>query len=153
MIFNLFRSMKYFIFFLPVLFLAACSGEVESTEEDTAEEIDSNYCDCRELTFDDRYNHFYRFERRDPFTGLCEEFHSNGELKLEKNFVEGKVHGKMTSYHENGQIYEDQEFDMNFQVGEKIMYTKSGQVMFHALYNRGKQVEVLETQPWLTIDD
>lgn len=131
----------------------SCGGNDNEVSTDEVETIDSNYCECFQLTFDEAYNHFYRFERREPFTGNCKEFWPDGTLKLDKNFVEGKVHGKMISYHENGQIHEDQEFDMNFQVGERIIYTKSGQVKFHALYERGKQVEVLEAKPWLTLDD
>lgn len=147
--------MKFYILTLLSLFLlTSCGGEeVASTEDPDVEEIDSNYCDCGELIFDEAYNHFWRFERRKGFTGLCEEFHPNGQKKLEKNFVDGKVHGKMISYHDNGQIYEDQEFDTNFQIGEKILYTRSGEVKFHALYKRGKQEEVLVTKPWLEIDD
>lgn len=147
--------MKYFrlIPFLFVGIFTACNGEPENEIADETEEIDSNYCECYQLNFDEAYNHFYRFERTEPFTGNCKEFYPDGSVKLDKNFVEGKVHGKMISYHENGQIHEDQEFDMNFQVGERIVYTQSGQVKFHALYERGKQTEVLEAKPWLTLED
>ena len=133
------------------LFFAACSGSTEADGTETAE-IDSNYCDCNDLVFDDGYNHFYRFERREGFTGLCESFFGNKQKQLEKNFVDGKVHGKMITYHDNGQIHIEEEFDMNFQVGEKIIYTKSGQVKFHATYKRGKQLEVLVTKPQLDIN-
>jgi antitoxin component YwqK of YwqJK toxin-antitoxin module len=125
----------------------------DTISEDQIPAIDSNFCECHELTFDEAYNHFYRFERRKGFFGKCEEYHPDGSLKLEKNFNDGKVHGKMISYHENGQIWEDQEFDMNFQVGEKIIYTQSGQVKFHALYKRGQQTDVLVAKPWLTLED
>ena len=147
--------MKYLVLlgFIGIVLSSCKDGAVADEELDETIAVDSNYCDCHELTFDEPYNHFYRFERRKPFTGLCEEFHPNGDLKLEKNFVEGKVHGKMISYHENGQVWEEQEFDTNFQVGEKIIYTQSGLVKFHALYKRGKQIEVLEAKPWLTLED
>ena len=138
---------------LSIIILASCgenNNEINDSENDTV--VDSNYCDCHELIFDEAYNHFYRFERREPFTGLCEEFHGNGELKMEKNMLEGKVHGKVITYHDNGQIHEDEEFDMNFQTGERIIYTRSGKVKFHALYKRGRQIEVLETNPLLDID-
>jgi len=134
------------------ILISSCSGSAESSDE-SINEIDSSYCNCNELTFDEPYNHFYRFERREAFTGLCEEFYTDSTLKMTKNFVEGKVHGKMITYHENGQVHEEQMFDMNFHEGERIIFTKSGQVMFHALYKRGKQVEVIETQPWLTVED
>jgi MORN repeat variant len=148
--------MKYYLSILisGIFIFSACKGE--SPNEDMTEEItetDSSFCECHQLTFDEAYNHFYRYERRKGFYGKCEEYHPDGSVKLEKNFVDGKVHGKMISYHENGQIWEDQEFDMNFQVGERIIYTKSGVVKFHALYKRGKQIKVIEAKPWLTIED
>ena len=110
-------------------------------------EIDSNYCNCNELIFDEPYNHFFRFERREGFTGKCEDFHSNGEKKMEKNFVDGKLHGKFFLYYDNGQIEEEKEFDNNFQTGEQITYSKKGEVIFHALYKRGTQTKVLVTRP------
>lgn len=147
--------MKYLLVFgVAVVLFTACKSERESDQiSEETNEIDSSFCECHQLTFDEPYNHFYRFERRKPFTGKCEEYYPDGSLKLEKNFVEGKVHGKMISYHDNGQVWEDQEFDMNFQTGEKIIYTKSGKVKFHALYKRGKQIEVIEAKPWLTLED
>ena len=147
--------MKYFSFFVLIAIgLAACKGtpaeEINITEE---ESIDSTYCLCHELTFDKDYNHFYRFERREPFTGKCETFYPDSTLKLEKNFVDGKVHGKMISYHDNGQVWEEQEFKMNLQTGERIIYTKSGKVKFHALYKNGQQTELIESNPLLNLED
>jgi hypothetical protein len=145
--------MKFLIFFGIIgLTLTSCSGS-EGGEDQETSDIDSSYCNCNELTFDEPYNHFWRFERRKGYTGLCEDFYPDGTKKIEKNFVDGKVDGKMITYHENGQVWEDQEFKTNFQVGEKIIYTKSGEVKFHALYKRGKQIEVLVTKPWLSLDE
>lgn len=147
--------MKYLILIFTVigLVLTSCQGNSEEAVSNEVEEIDSTYCECHQLIFDEAYNHFYRFERREGYTGNCKDYYPSGQLKLDKNFVDGKVHGKMISYHDNGQIWEDQEFDMNFQIGEKIIYTKSGEVKFHALYKRGEQTEVLEAKPWLTLED
>lgn len=143
---------KLLIASLFAALFASCSGSTDSSGE-LSEEIDSNYCDCNDLVFDDGYNHFYRFERREGFSGLCEEFYGNDQKKLEKNFLDGKVNGKMISYHDNGQIHVEEQFDMNFQEGEKIIYTKSGKIKFHATYKRGKQVEVLETHPQYDINE
>jgi hypothetical protein len=137
---------------LVLVFLTSCSGSTDSDDTETAE-IDSNYCDCQELVFDDGYNHFYRFDRREGFTGLCEEFYRTEQKKLEKNFLDGKLNCKMISYHNNGQVNVEQQFDMNFQEGEKITYTITGKVMFHAIYKRGQQIEVVETHPQLDIND
>ena len=147
--------MKNLLLIIPfiILTLFSCGGKEQNESGKNTPEIDSAYCECYELTYDEPYNHFYRFERRKGYTGTCQEFYPNGQLKLDKHFVDGKIHGKMISYHDNGQIWEDQEFDMNFQVGERIIYTKSGQVKFHALYERGRQTEVLVSKPWLDLND
>lgn len=139
-------------FIIPIFILSAifssCNGSVELDNNETnIEPIDSTYCNCTELTYDDKYNHFWRFNRRDGFTGKCEVFYPNGQLKESKIMVKGKNHGKFYYYYENGQIKEEKEFDMNFQTGELITYTESGEVKIHALYNRGKQVEILVNRP------
>ena len=147
--------MKYIIpILLITAYLSSCKGEPEVEETDkTIETVDSTYCNCAELTFDKDYNHFWRYERRKPFTGICETFYDNGQLKETKPMVKGKNHGQMISYYNNGQIKEIKEFDMNFQTGEQITYTKSGEVKYHALYKRGKMTEVLVTRPDLVIEE
>jgi antitoxin component YwqK of YwqJK toxin-antitoxin module len=141
-----------FIFTLP-LFLAACNGADEQNPEITGEVIDSSYCACSELVFSEPYNHMYRFDKREGYTGKCEDFYPDGQLKESKNFIDGKLHGKVLSYHKNGKVKEEKEYDMNFQVGEMIMYTSKGEVKYHALYERGKQVKVLVTRPDLPMED
>ncbi|MBN4071233.1 hypothetical protein JYT72_01860 [Crocinitomix catalasitica] len=146
----MYKSKRSLGIILSSVILISCGG---SGEEDTVEEENENYCDCTELFFDEPYNRFYVEDRKQPFTGKCEEFHSNGELKMEKNFVDGKVDGKMITYYDNGQKKDFKEFKENFQTGESISYTRSGEVKFHALYKRGKQTEVLLTRPDLSEDD
>lgn len=143
------------IFTLGCLLLACKSEKIgsENQSENDARQIDSNYCDCTELIFDQPYNHFYRFERRKGFTGNCEEFYPSGQLKVSKNYLDGKLHGKLVSYYENGKIHEEKEFDMNFQLGERIIYTNKGEVKFHALYSRGKQDKILVNRPDLVEED
>lgn len=144
-------------FGLPVfalsLLLISCSSTGENTPESNVESIDSSYCDCSDLVFDQPYNHFWRFERRKGYTGKCEEFYGNGQVKVTRNYVNGKVHGKQLSYYENGQLHEQKEFDMNLQIGEMLVYTNKGELKFHALYNRGKQGEILVNRPDLVEED
>jgi antitoxin component YwqK of YwqJK toxin-antitoxin module len=118
-----------------------------------ATEIDSNYCNCDELTLDQPYNHFWRFERRVGYTGVCEEFYTDGKLKTTKNLVDGKLHGKVLTYYQNGRLHEEKEFDMNFQTGEQIVYTSKGEVKLHALYKRGTQTQILVNRPELQEED
>lgn len=146
----------YLLPVLCILFFVSCSNEESSETNDTistGELIDSAYCNCEELTLDQPYNHFWRFERRVGFTGTCEEFYPDGTLKITKNLVDGKLHGKQFTYYENGRPHTEKEFDMNFQTGESITFTNTGEVKFHALYKRGKQTEVLVNKPHLLEED
>ena len=137
---------SYLIFLLlPLLTLISCGGEVSDDNE--VVEIDSNYCACEELFFDEPYNHFYRFERTEYFEGECEDFYPGGELKMEKTIVKGKNHGFQKKYFENGQLAEIKEFDMNFQVGVQINYSRDGDTTFYAIYERGRQKEVIKITP------
>lgn len=146
--------MKMLFPFIVFLLLLSCSEDPSVTDStETTELIDSAYCNCDELIFDNSYNHFYRFVKREGFTGKCEEFYDSGKLKLSKQFLDGKLEGKSISYHENGQVWEEQEFMQNFQHKEKIIYTQSGQVKFHAMYKRGNEIEVYVNRPELLLTD
>ncbi|MBK9191116.1 MAG: hypothetical protein IPM77_06125 [Crocinitomicaceae bacterium] len=138
--------MKYIIFVLTILIFASCGSSVTADDTNT-EVIDSTYCECSELTFDQPYNHFWRFERRKGFTGVCEEFYPDGKLKMTKPFQEGKIHGKLIMYYDNGQIEDQKEFDMNFQVGEQFTYTKKGELKYHARYKRGTLDTIFVNRP------
>jgi len=144
------KKIHYLLFATHLLINCSGSGNENSIEGD---EPEPTYCSCHDLILDEQYNHFYLNERRKGFTGTCEEFYANGEIKLNKSFVNGKVHGKMFSYYDNGAIHEEKEFDMNFQTGEQITFTKKGEVKFHALYKRGNQTKVLVTRPDLQLED
>lgn len=139
---------------MGLFFLAAGCGE-SGTAPDQPDNTanDSTYCNCNELVFDEPYNHFYLTEKRKGFTGKCEDFYPDGQKKTEKNFLEGKLHGKVITWYKNGQVHEEKQFDMNFQTGEQITYTDKGEVKFHALYKRGNQTEVLVSRPELPETD
>lgn len=151
------KLMNKIFYILPALLcmLVAC-GEKDSSQSDNENQpIDSTFCDCTELTFDNPYNHFWRFERRKGYTGRCEEYYPNGQVKISKNFFDGKLHGKIVSFYDNGQVEDEKQFDMNFQTGEQITFSKKGEVIFHALYSRGQQTKVLvsrtdveKVDPW-----
>ena len=158
--------MKFYFALLGITLLTASCGNDPSSASGHAENeigvdengdvetaVDSNYCDCTELTLDRPYNHFWRYERNKGFTGICEEFYPNGEVKITKNFLDGKLHGKFITYYENGQIHEEKQFDMNLQVGEKFTYTKKGEIKYHALYKNGELKEVLVSKPNLVEEE
>ena len=141
--------MKYLILLLMPVLLIACGGETDNTVEvdDHNPMSDTTYCDCKELIFDESYNNFYLVKAREGFTGFCEEFYSNGQVSLSKNFTNGKVDGEVKMYFEDGSIKEEKTFDMNFQTGDHFKYNIAGQITFHAKYNRGKQTEILISWP------
>lgn len=152
--------MKFFSSFSICLILLTACGEGNSSENPQVDSdnievsaVDSSYCNCDDLTLDQPYNHFWRFERRIGYTGVCEEFHPDGKLKTTKNLVDGKLHGKIFTYYKNGRLREEKEFDMNFQTGEHIIYTNTGEVKFHGLYKRGTQTQVLVNKPNLLEED
>lgn len=134
-----------FLLFVPLF--TACGGNESADADETT--IDSTYCNCNDLFFDEAYNNFYRTDRRVGFSGTCETFFPNGQRKMQKHFVDGKVNGKLNTFYDNGQLESEREFDMNLQTGEQINYTPDGEVMFHALYKYGKQTKVLVTRPEL----
>lgn len=138
------KKMKLIYLLFVAAFLTSCGS---SSEDELAEEIDSNYCACNELFFDEPYNHFFRFDRTEYFEGTCEDFYPEGQLKLTKNLVKGKNHGLQKKFFENGQVAEIKEFDMNFQVGEQINFSRTGDTVFYALYNRGIQEKVIIITP------
>ena len=109
--------------------LISCNSQQEEVVVEETPLEDPATCDCSEIYFDQPYNQFYYSE------------------KEHKSFVEGKVHGKHFLYYDNGQIEEEKEFDMNFQIGEQIIYSKKGEVIYHALYKRGVQTQLLVSNP------
>ena len=127
--------------------LISCNSQQEEVVVEETPLEDPATCDCSEIYFDQPYNQFYYSERNKGYTGTCESFYANGQKKEHKSFVEGKVHGKHFLYYDNGQIEEEKEFDMNFQIGEQIIYSKKGEVIYHALYKRGVQTQLLVSNP------
>ncbi len=130
---------------LLLFLLTACAGDEKtppaSTDNDPEEE--PTICDCNELALDEGYNHFYFKDRTRGFNGDCFSIYPNGQHRVEKHFVDGKVDGQMRTFYENGQVKTEQTFEMNLQTGLKINYSKEGDTTYHAIYERGKLVEIL----------
>ncbi|MEZ4921842.1 MAG: hypothetical protein R2780_01610 [Crocinitomicaceae bacterium] len=144
--------MRYLILFiLPALVGFSCSGN--SSEAESSESIDSTYCDCFELTFDQQYNHWWRYERRKGFTGNCDVKQANGNVDYEKNFIDGKMEGEYIVYHENGQPYKIRNYMQNFQDGDSYTYSKSGRLIAHAIYKRGHLKEMVFEDRSINIED
>lgn len=128
-------------YLLTILFLFSLVNCTEDSEEGVNSTI--VVCDCDDLLFDPIYNNFYKEVPREGYTGNCEKYHANGQLALVKHFTKGKVDGEMRSYYENGQLNEEKFFDMNFQQGDFRKYNEEGKLIFHAIFERGNQVETI----------
>ena len=129
---------RYILTILLLFSLVNCAGDSEEGSE-TAIEV----CDCDDLLFDQTYNNFYQVVPREGYTGSYEKYYANGQLALLKHFTKGKVDGEMRSYYENGQLNEEKFFDMNFQQGDFRKYNEEGKLIFHAIFERGNQVETI----------
>ena len=129
-----------FLLLFPLF--VACNG-TETPEDIVSNEKEVDYCDCNELAFDQPYNNFYLEEARKGFTGLCEIFYANGNLSLSKHFTKGKVDGEMNQYFEDGTLMEQKFFDMNFQTGDHFRYDQQGELIFHVVYDYGKQIKTI----------
>lgn len=136
------KVLLFFSFSLLGAFASCNSNGEELVEIDEIEQIDSSYCLCDELVFDPSYNHYYRFKKREGFTGVCESYYQNGQLKISKNLDDGKLEGEMLSYFESGQISEQMEFMSNFQTGYQTNFNEQGDTVYHALFKRGNLVEI-----------
>ncbi|MCG8573973.1 MAG: hypothetical protein MI810_03750 [Flavobacteriales bacterium] len=96
------------------IFLISCKGESKSDEKvvddgnvmSTAK-LDS--CDCKDLQTDTLGNHFLKDE---AFTGICLDYYPGSDEKyIEKNLLEGKLHGKVIYYAKGGDILMEEVYE------------------------------------------
>ena len=78
--------------------------------------------------------------RTSPYNGKCLEYYDSGEVSLEKNFVDGKMHGNMIRFRKNGIRKSLVEFKLNFIDGKAIFYNLQGIDSVIQQYKRGKLV-------------
>ena len=128
---------KLFIYFLlasQLYLIIQCQPKKESST------ITGNSCHCDDLVYDELYNYFFIEERTSPYTGKCLEYYESGEISLEKNFIEGKMHGDMLRFRKNGIRKSMIEFKLNFIDGKAIFYNLQGKDSVIHQYKRGKLV-------------
>lgn len=95
--------MKILIYPLFALGFIACgsseTGEGESSEIQSI--TSANRCNCNELQIDSLGNHL---KNNQPYTGICFSNYPNSTVKyLEKNLLNGKMHGKVEYFDKSGQ--------------------------------------------------
>lgn len=102
--------------------------------------VEDDFCDCEMLAHDNLYNHFYLNDRKEPYTGICKLFHKNGQLKQERQLVEGKNNGFYRNYSEGGILIEEGEFLNNRHHGKFRHFDDQGNLIIEIEYDNGVQV-------------
>ena len=128
------KQFSYFLLFAALYFLNQCQPKKEPST------IKENSCHCNDLVYDELYNYFFIEERTSPYSGKCLEYYESGEVSLEKNFVDGKMHGNMLRFRKNGIRKSLVEFKLNFIDGKAIFYNLQGIDSVIQQYKKGKLV-------------
>ena len=128
------RLLRYILLGTILYFTIQCRSKKESST------IKENSCHCNDLVYDELYNYFFIEERTSPYNGKCLEYYDSGEVSLEKNFVDGKMHGDMLRFRKNGIRKSLVEFKLNFIDGKAIFYNLQGKDSVIQQYKKGKLV-------------
>lgn len=82
------------------------------------------------------------FYQGKAFTGVFEEFYSNGNLIGEITVVDGSVNGRQTQYYDNGQIKQEYFEKFNAMYGSYKHWDESGNLILYIIHdNEGKEIE------------
>lgn len=128
------KQFSYFLLLAALYFLNQCQPKKEPST------IKENSCHCNDLVYDELYNYFFIEERTSPYSGKCLEYYESGEVSLEKNFIDGKMHGNMLRFRKNGIRKSLVEFKLNFIDGKAIFYNLQGIDSVIQQYKKGKLV-------------
>ena len=128
------RLLRYILLGFILYFTIQCRSKKESST------IKENSCHCNDLVYDELYNYSSIEERPSPYNGKCLEYYDSGEVSLEKNFVDGKMHGNMIRFRKNGIRKSLVEFKLNFIDGKAIFYNLQGKDSVIQQYKKGKLV-------------
>ena len=131
---SLSRLLRYILPGTILYFTIQCQPKKESSTNK------ENSCHCNDLVYDELYNYFFIEERTSPYNGKCLEYYDSGEVSLEKNFVDGKMHGDMLRFRKNGIRKSLVEFKLNFIDGKAIFYNLQGKDSVIQQYKKGKLV-------------
>lgn len=148
-LYNMEKNWSIWTYFLSALFfilILGCAGDNEPKEMDPIEEK-VTFCDCKELELDQMYNRFYYVDPSEGYTGTCETYFPNQDVKQRKHFKDGKIHGALETFYENGQLQDIKHFDMNLQSGDYKLYTEDGRLLLHAIFERGRHTDIIFKDP------
>jgi antitoxin component YwqK of YwqJK toxin-antitoxin module len=71
---------------------------------------------------------------------LKESYFANGKLSERYTLVEGKFHGKYTSFYENGNLRAEGQYENNIMVGEWKYYYEDGEMLSRQKFEKGKLI-------------
>ncbi len=129
-----------------LLALAALTtlGCTSTPTEPVVEESNPDTCNCDDLVYDEKYNRmFYNTNNELKYSGICQTFYKNQQLKEQRIYVDGMVNGVLNTWHSNGQQASEQTFENNMQEGEYKTWDENGKVTYRAMYKNGALEEVL----------
>ena len=82
---------------------------------------------------------YYEVNQTAPFTGLVQDFYSNGQKAAEESCRDGKKHGSSTLWHENGQKKAEGNCKDGKQQGTATVWFENGQKSTEHSYKNGKK--------------
>lgn len=123
---------------IGLISLLQISCENEKKQEVPEKVVDINKeCLCGDVFLDSEYNHFYTTDRANPYTGNCRTYNPDGQLILEKNFLDGKLEGTYFEYYDNGILKSEWNFRQNRQHGDVKGFFEDGDLKYHSVYYKG----------------
>ncbi|GIV42517.1 MAG: hypothetical protein KatS3mg034_1827 [Vicingaceae bacterium] len=76
-------------------------------------------------------------DKKEPVKEI--EYYSNGKIKLEGTYKNGKMHGKWKVYYENGMVWSEGEYVDGLREGYSKVYYPSGKLQFEGEYKKGQR--------------
>jgi len=80
----------------------------------------------------------YEINHEEPYTGVIQSRYETGELRTEKNFINGKAHGRLNVWHKNGVLGTILDFNNGERDGIYQSWHDNGQLKLKSNYNKNK---------------
>lgn len=68
------------------------------------------------------------------YDGYFQEFDENGKLRMKTSYQDGKKQGDLKTYHDNGKIAQHSKFDKDINVGQEKYYNDKGVLILESEY-------------------
>lgn len=75
-----------------------------------------------------------------PFTGLAEDKHPNGQLRAQYPIEQGKIHGIVREWWDNGQPSTETHFEHGLRHGSNRYWNREGRLLKEQVYDHDKSV-------------